>query len=374
MKIDTNIVKSLGEYTDCMCSIARRYADCMYKSDSQKRMREQNPPVLWFRGLSDINHSLAPSIFRQNTYVTREKDGGDYSALHFAEDIRTQHYIAKNYHFFQKEPSSRVEWLEVMQHHETRTRVLDWSESSIHSLLFAIEPFLDDKRYKEQQREQCVPCVWVLEPGKLNKAILSYLKNLVREKTFIEELLNELMLDGDEKKQIFDNMERMSDCMYHETNETWHINYIFNLSAINDEILRDRTRIKYLLMQGDIINPFHYILSRIYSDGHILKKRELPPLAVVHPYHSERIKAQKGVFTVFPFYEEQEFDSSVRKMGINPDAMDNNAMAKVCLHKIVLNDPQNIAYEVLANGMNISWLYPEMPIVSSEIEGHQVYS
>ena len=50
------------------------------------------------------------------------------------------------------------------------------------------------------------------------------------------------------------------------------------------------------------MNSVYYVLGRIYSDGYILEDRKIPPLAVVHPYHSERIKAQKGVFTVFPFY------------------------------------------------------------------------
>lgn len=167
---------------------------------------------------------------------------------------------------------------------------------------------------------------------------------------------------------------RIQGSIYNETKETKHIDYILNLSAINDEILGDRSRIAQLLMWGDIINPFHYILARIYSDGHVLRDRKLPPLAVVHPYHSERIKEQKGVFTVFPFYEEQEVDKKYRDMKTNPDAMENNALAEGCLHKIVFSKPQKIAYELLTNGASDAWLYPEMPIVANGIEKHQIYS
>ena len=332
-----------------------------------------NPGVLWFRGISDIGHSLIPSLLREDVRVERTAEGGEYSSLHYAEDIRTQHYSAKNYHFFQKEPSSRIEWLEVMQHHLMKTRVLDWSESSIHSLLFAIEPFLDDGRYKDQDRRGCVPCVWVLEPGKLNKSIFQYLAGEMQEGGLINKLLEELALDKADIKKVLTVMSKMSDIMYHETNGTAHIDYILNLSAINEEILRDRSRMKYLLMHGDVMNPMYYIISRIYSDGYILTERSLPPLAVVHPYHSERIKAQKGVFTVFPFYEENEIDKTIREFGINPDAMENNALAAACLHKIIINNPQDVAYDLLANGTNTSWLYPEMPIVSSEIENHKVH-
>ena len=62
-----------------------------------------------------------------------------------------------------------------------------------------------------------------------------------------------------------------------------------------------------------------------------------------------------------------------RKMGINPDAMENNAMASQVLHQIIIENPQKMAFELMQNGMNDSWLYPEMPVVSNEIESHAVY-
>lgn len=116
-----------------------------------------------------------------------------------------------------------------------------------------------------------------------------------------------------------------------------------------------------------------YFLSRIYSDEHILEDRELPLLDVSQPYHSERIKAQRGVFTVFPFYNEDENDEACRSMGLNPDAMDDNKAAGGCLHQIAIGNPKKVAYELLQRGMSDSWLYPEMPVVSSEIMRHKIY-
>ena len=331
------------------------------------------PEILWFRGISDMNHLLIPSLFRGDVRVETDDKGGHYSPLHYAEDIRVQHYIAKNYHFFDKEPSSRVEWLEVMQHQGMNTRVLDWSESSIHSLLFAVEAFLNGKKYKDQDRMKCVPSVWVLKPGKLNRKIVRELLKKTGEDELTYKLFEELTTDSKELDCIIGALNIMKNEKYNTTNATAHLDYIYNLSAINDEILRDRIRLKQLLMKGDIMNSIYYVLGRIYSDGVILDNREIPPLAVVHPYHSERIKAQKGVFTVFPFYKENNDDEKLRKLGLNPDAIENNALAKDCMTKIIINNPKDIASELVEHGMNDSWLYPEMPIVSSEIESHRIY-
>ena len=353
MPFKRKIVQDLGEYMNVISEIAG--TDC------------QKPPILWFRGLDNVRHSLIPSLYRKKVRADRTQN---YTKLHYAEDIRTQHYIAKNYHLLSSEPSSRVEWLEVMQHHQVNTRVLDWSESSIHSLIFAVEAFFDAGRFADKKRMECVPCVWVLNPKKLNRKIIKY---IAQNEELKKKLLADLELTFQERERILNQMNVYADLTeYAETTETSHIDYIFNLSSINDEIFRDRVRLKKLLEKGAVINPYYYLLSRIYSDGYCLSGRILPPLCVVHPYHSERIKAQKGVFSVFPFYREQEDDQYLRKYQLNPDAMDHNSMAQDCLCQIMIKNPQKIVLQLMENGMNESWLYPEMPIVSSEIENHMV--
>lgn len=362
MRYEKIVINNLGEYMEAIAGLAG-------KADASIR-----PPILWFRGQSNERYSLIPSLFRTDTHIPEGTNRGSYSKLHYAEDIRTQHYIAKNYHLLAKEPSSRVEWLEVMQHHLIKTRVLDWSESSMHSLLFAIEAFLNNKEYNEEDRKQSTPCVWVLHPQRLNKQILEALRD---DKKLQEALMEDIGAADKEKDEILSQIAKYGDFSkatgFTETKESTHIDYIFNLSSINDEILRDRARLKTLLCNGSVINPYYYLLFRIYSDGYTLENRSLPPLCVVHPYHSERIKAQRGVFTVFPFYAEQPEDKLLRALNINPDGMEYHSMVKPCLWQILINNPQKIALEMMKNGMNDSWLYPEMPVVSSEIEEHRIF-
>lgn len=337
---------------------------------SEIALKTEESGILWFRGVSDWHYSLIPSLYRtKDLFCHATNPSQKYTAVHYAEDVRTQHYIAKNYHFYDKLPTSRVEWLEVMQHHCVKTRALDWSESSIHSLLFAVEPFIDTTKYSPESRRHQNPCVWVLQPQKLNRSIIQYLLD-GRNQSFVKNAIcGELKMTNKEWIAVYGQANCFED-LYKKADQ-WksmrHLNGIVNLSELNDEMLRDKSRLKEMLCSGEML-PIFYFLSRIYSDGILLEKRELPPLAVVQPYHSERIKAQKGVFTIFPIYQEKENDNILRSSGLDPNGMQNMTRAEGCLACVNLLRPGQIARELLRNGIRDSWLYPENPIIANEIE------
>lgn len=380
MAIEIFEADSLGQYYETVCKIQQQIAS----NEKQEQIKceyegEGKIELLWFRAESRTAYSLLPSLFRNNVSNggIRISDIGQYTSLHYNEDIRTQHYHAKNYHYFEQEPSSRIEWLEVMQHHGVKTRLLDWSESSTHSLLFALEPYYRTGIDLHYCRYDLSPCVWVLNPRAMNRELLIELGS---QKALQRKLLEELSLNSDEMERLLDRIETIINSFQERDRlgrtETYHIEYIYNLSEICDEILRDRSRIKNMLLQGEPFNPVFYLLARINSDGYLLENLALPPLAVVQPYHSERIKAQKGVFTVFPFGKipNSKIDmNALADLGINLSAMSYNQIVRKHLFKIILTKPQKIACELLKNGISDSWLYPEMPIVSNEIEARKVY-
>lgn len=126
------------------------------------RKEERVPPVLWFRGHRMYDWDLRPTLFRKIQTTD----------LKLEENARIENFIAKNNQFFMQTPASEAEWLEVMQHHDVSTRLLDWSESAAHSLIFTLEYFFKPDAHFNIDRINAMPCMWVFEPQKWNKYVI----------------------------------------------------------------------------------------------------------------------------------------------------------------------------------------------------------
>lgn len=119
-----------------------------------------NPPVFkpWFRGQSDSKEPPTPSIFHPDLKLKRQQ--GEFE---LATNFRLK---AQAYSPTPTPETSRIDqWLILMQHHGVPTRLLDWTESPLAGLFFAVSKFVD----KPEDEIDSEPGVWVLNPYELNK-------------------------------------------------------------------------------------------------------------------------------------------------------------------------------------------------------------
>ncbi|MGP8269407.1 MAG: FRG domain-containing protein [Terracidiphilus sp.] len=112
---------------------------------------------LWWRGHCQENWELKPSIWRKEQkhpgYVKQE-----IAYLnHFQGRAICQHESRRT-------PQTEVEWLFLAQHFRLPTRLLDWTESPLVALYFAV--IADDADKESGEKDACL---WALSPRRLNQ-------------------------------------------------------------------------------------------------------------------------------------------------------------------------------------------------------------
>jgi hypothetical protein len=138
--IEEFIVSGLSEFITCVRSIVNQWSS------------DKETLYPWFRGQSSSEWDLLPSIYRNPQTQSFE----DEYRIDFK--LKAYPFLPDNF----STPESDLEWYFLMQHYGIPTRLLDWSESALISLYFAVN-------YGLQKNTDSV--VWVLNPWKLNELI-----------------------------------------------------------------------------------------------------------------------------------------------------------------------------------------------------------
>lgn len=337
-----------------------KIGDVYKKDDSLK--------PLWFRGHEYSHYNLEPNIFRQAAY--QYNAGKTYSNNHLREDYRYQHFMSRNFDKTDyREPHSVFEWHEIMQHFFSKTRLMDWSESLLVALEFAMEAFLIPYKNLDisEKRRKLQPTLWILQPNQLNDKVYDA---LLEGKDF--PLLKRVGqgLNAFTRARIGNELKANKD-IYFSLQDKKEGNYsnIVSLSAL-EELKRSYTGRETEAVKRLEFNPLFYLLLRIYTDGVPVEVGTVPPLAIIHPYHSYRIRSQKGVFTVFPYYipGKKEDMISNMKLNFNPIAMEYMPKCQDCLYEIQLTNPGKIAEQMRKIGCRSSDLYPDTQRVAQDME------
>lgn len=108
------------------------------------RDRSESHKQVWYRGQSKKEWSLVPSLARDPSYPEAE-----IALMKRFKQNAVPHLTIQ--------PREEWEWLFLMQHHRVPTRLLDWSESPLAALYFAVE-----------EEPEVDGSLWCLDPVALN--------------------------------------------------------------------------------------------------------------------------------------------------------------------------------------------------------------
>lgn len=129
-----------------------RYRDRTIRSISDiiRALKQQAEPTqpIWFRGHGKKSWQLVPSLARTPQHLK-------------AENAVTKRFMQNATPLISVPPRDEWEWMFLMQHHRAYTRLLDWTESPLSALYFAVS---------SKSHRTAPGAVWCLDPIALNKA------------------------------------------------------------------------------------------------------------------------------------------------------------------------------------------------------------
>jgi hypothetical protein len=317
-------------------------------------------PPLWFRGHEQRDFKLLPNILRPSKNPNGSDLFATYDQYSLRDETRSVQFPARVAHLMTGERLNGIEWQEITQHYGSKTRLLDWSESLYAALTFALEPHLAnpaDLRFTQRALSGTAPHLWVLNPVLLNMKLYDF---ILRNPALAGEALREFSGAGSYDRMRNINA-KLHNAQRYILDDGYATSGIISLSALENLRISVGSRLPALLELGEF-NPYYYLLLRIFSDR-LQFTEHIPPLAILHPYHSNRIVKQRGAFTVFAM---PPVDITGRSG--QPQTMEQFPVLNDCIVKINLVNLQNISDELLRVGQTRAELYPEMATYAEELE------
>ena len=127
-----------------------------------EKLRAKRSKRLWYRGCGKASHNLKPSLYRHKKRQTID----DILAL---EKELLARFQQRSIPFHSRPLTDNWEWLFLMQHYGVPTRLLDWSESPLMALFFAVTLAAHKIGKSGRPVFSGDACVWLLDPDQWNK-------------------------------------------------------------------------------------------------------------------------------------------------------------------------------------------------------------
>jgi len=127
-----------------------------------EKLRVERKGPLWYRGCGKANYELKPTLYRHKGSKTIE----EFMRL---EKQLLERFKQRSIPFHSRSLADHWEWLFLMQHYGVPTRLLDWSESPLMALFFAVT--LARHQLDSQGRPvfRGDASIWFLDPEQWNK-------------------------------------------------------------------------------------------------------------------------------------------------------------------------------------------------------------
>jgi hypothetical protein len=127
-----------------------------------EKLRSRPRKNLWYRGCGKSSHSLKPSLYRHKRYQTID------DILRLEKELLAR-FRQRSIPFHSRPLADEWEWLFLMQHYGVPTRLLDWSESPLMALFFAVTRALHTIGKSGRPVFSGDACIWLLDPEQWNK-------------------------------------------------------------------------------------------------------------------------------------------------------------------------------------------------------------